>query len=102
MTELLLKDKRLGGELLTDPAPTTNELWILVNSSNDLPRGAYEFTVRAEKSESSKAALYVDDLPQVYEGTTTNSPVSAVHWPMSFWGTLERPGDQDSIELEAT
>src|SRR5215208_5743152 len=32
-TELLFKDKRLEGNLLMEPAPTTNELWIKVSSS---------------------------------------------------------------------
>ena len=120
LTELTLHDPALKGALLQTPPATTNEAWITVTASPTLARGAYEISVKSTNRESSKLKLYVDDLPQAYETDPPGAPASLpahpqaksradqpastprlLQLPVSFWGTLNPPGDSDQIEFDA-
>jgi len=100
LTELEFHDPGVNGELMEEPAATTNEAWIEITANADLPRGGYEISVKNTNSESSRLKVYVDDLPQVYEGTN-NGGRPKLSWPVSFWGTLDPAGDSDELEFEA-
>src|SRR5580765_8477722 len=67
LTELKLHNERLKGELLNEPEPTTNEVWVGITAATNLARGPYEISVKNTNAESSKLTLYVDDLPQAFE-----------------------------------
>ncbi|MDB6108296.1 MAG: translocation protein TolB [Pedosphaera sp.] len=99
LTELKLHNPKLAGELIREDETNTNEAWIRITAAADLPRGAYEISVKNTNSESSKLRLYVDDLAQVYEAKTNQVPV--LKPPVSFWGTLDPAGDTDEVEFEA-
>jgi len=121
LTELKLRHAGLKGELLEEPAATTNQVWIQVTAAVNLPRGAYEISVKNTNAESGKLKLYVDDLPQAYETELERNPSGrgAFHsvpdlshpspkpetpllkLPVSFWGALDPAGDTDEIEFEA-
>jgi hypothetical protein len=102
LTELKLHNPQLKGELLGEPEPTTNEVWVTITGATNLARGAYEISVKNTNSESSKLKLYVDDLPQAYESdskATSGSPILKL--PVSYWGVLDPPGDSDDVFFEA-
>jgi len=130
LIELKLHNPQLKGELVNNPAPTSTEAWIKLTTTTNLARGAYEISVKNTNAESSKLQLYVDDLPQVYELAPTKpknaspAPIAAempdqpeqnaaapqtlqsprtplLKLPVSFWGTLDHPGDADEVEFEA-
>jgi len=100
LTELKLDNSKLKGDLLSEPAPTTNEVWITITAATNLARGPYEISVKNTNSESSKLKLYVDDLPQVYEGGSKDIKTT-LKLPVSFWGVLDPPGDSDDVLFEA-
>jgi hypothetical protein len=104
VTELVLQDSRLKGELLTHPEPTTNAAWIELVVPPDLNRGAYEISVKNTNSESGKIKLYVDDLPQVFKAVSEDGAMATplLKMPVSFWGVIERPGDADEITFQAS
>src|SRR6185295_5944587 len=58
LTELKVHNSKLTGELLQEPPPTTNIAWLQLLAPADLPRGAYELSVKNTNTESSKAKLY--------------------------------------------
>jgi hypothetical protein len=102
LTELKLHNLKLNGELLSDPEPTTNEVWVGITAATNLARGPYDISVKNTNAESSKLKLYVDDLPQAYEsepkGTSGNLVLKL---PISFWGMLDPAGDSDEVLFEA-
>jgi len=97
LTELKLSNPKLTGNLLA--GATTNEAWVELTVSNSLARGPYELSVRNTNAESSKLKFFVDDLPQVFLTMTNRSTPQKV--PASFWGTLERAGQNDEIAFQA-
>jgi len=103
LSELKLHNSKITGDLLDDPAVTTNAVWIEIVTPPNLPRGAYELSVKNTNAESSKLNLYVDDLPQAFEtlAAKPGKESSVLHLPASFWGTLDPPGDADDIVFEA-
>ena len=126
LTELKLQNEKFTGELLENPAPTSTEAWIKLMTATNVARGAYEISVKNTNAESSKLKLYVDDLPQAYEAASKKpknampaliaeeqpekeaAPKSSpspknqlLKTPVSFWGTLDHPGDADAVEFEA-
>lgn len=102
LTELKLHNDKLKGELLNDPEPTTNEVWITIAAATNLARGPYEISVKNTNSQSSKLKLYVDDLPQAYESDFKNTSAAPIlKLPASFWGVLDPPGDADDVFFEA-
>jgi len=102
LTELKLHNPQLIGELLKDPEPTTNEVWVTITAATNLPRGPYEISVKNTNNESSNLKFYVDDLPQAYEWDAKAASGSAVlKLPVSFWGVLDPPGDSDDVFFEA-
>jgi hypothetical protein len=104
LTELNLQDPGLKAKLLNDPEPTTNVVWIEFVTPSDLKRGAYEFSVKNADSESGKIKVYVDDLPQAFEAENRDTPGASptLKLPVSFWGIIERPADDDEITFEAS
>jgi len=104
VTELVLQDSKLKGELVTNPEPTTNAVWIEVVTPSDEKRGAYELSLKNTNSESGKIKLYLDDLPQVFKAVSQDGAMVAplLKLPVSFWGVIERPGDADEITFEAS
>ncbi len=100
LTDLELPAEKLQGELLDDPPATTNEAWIEIIAATNLAPGPYEVSVKNTNTQSSKIKLYVDDLPQAYEGNQSDKQVLKL--PVGFWGTLDPPGDSDEIDFEAT
>ena len=102
LTELKLHNPQLKGELLSDPEPTTNEVWVTITGATNLSRGAYEISVKNTNSESSKLKLYVDDLPQAYEShSNAASGKPILKLPVSYWGVLDPPGNSDDVLFEA-
>jgi len=95
VTNLVLSHPKLTGEVASVPSAT--EVVVNIESAIDLPRGAYELSVRAAGGESGKLKLHIDDLPQVYETRATNSD----SLPVSFWGALDTPADKDEFSLDA-
>src|ERR1700722_8731287 len=73
LTELKLHNPKLTGEFVREQEWTTNAAWIKITAAADLPRGAYEISVKNTNSESSRLKLYVDDLPQAYESPTNRT-----------------------------
>jgi hypothetical protein len=124
LTELKLHNAQLKGELVNEPEPTTNEVWVTITAATNLARGPYEISVKNTNAESSKLTFYVDDLPQAFESdlkvgraspraadADTGSAVSPARGdarptmllkqPVSFWGVLDPPGDSDDVLFEA-
>src|SRR5437867_1074028 len=95
VTNLVFSHPKLTGEIASIHSAT--EVVVNVESASDLPRGAYEVSVRAAGGESGKLKLPIDDLPQVYESRATN----ADSLPVSFWGALDTPADKDEFSFEA-
>ena len=60
-------------------------------------------SVRNTNKESSKLTFYVDDLPQAFESMAKKGAKQPplLKLPVSFWGTLNPPGDADEVEFEA-
>jgi len=104
-------------------ATNAHEARVMAEAAIDLPRGAYEISVRGPGGESGKVKVFVDNLPQVFEKMDSPSPRSgalvsdpagssragsagsetgAPHRPpVGFWGTLDTPGDRDELQFEA-
>jgi hypothetical protein len=103
LTELKLSDARLSGEFQDEPEATTNLAWIELAVAADLPPGPYELSVKNTNVESSRIELFIDDLPQVYEAPSgrTHDREAVLNLPVSFWGTLDPPGDADEIIFNA-
>jgi hypothetical protein len=102
LTELKLHNPQLKGELLNNPEPTTNEVWVTITAATNLARGPYEISVKNTNAESSKLKFYVDDLPQAYEwDAKAASGMTVLKLPVSFWGVLDPPGDSDDVFFEA-
>lgn len=99
LTGMKFYNPKLTGELVREEEWTTNTAWIKITAAADLPRSAYEISVKNTNAESGRVKLYVDDLPQAYESPTNRRPVLKL--PVSFWGTLDPMGDTDEIEFEA-
>jgi len=95
VTNLVLSHPKLTGEVVSISSAT--EVLVNIESASDLPRGAYELSVRAAGGESGKIKLHIDDLPQVYESHATN----AESLPVSFWGALDTPADKDEFSFAA-
>ena len=95
VTNLVLSHSKLTGEVASVRSAT--EVLVNIESAGDLPRGAYELSVRAAGGESGKLKLHIDDLPQVYESRATNTD----SLPVSFWGTLDSPADKDEFNFDA-
>jgi hypothetical protein len=102
LTEVILHNPQLKGELLNNPEPTANEAWVAITAATNLARGPYEVSVKNTNSESSKLKLYVDDLPQAYESDSKEGKTrTSLKLPVSFWGVLDPPGDSDDVFVEA-
>ena len=103
VTELMLSNAGAKGNLLENPAATTNELWAELTIDPKLPRGPYEIWVASTNSQSTKLTLYVDDLPQVSETELKSAPDARriLNLPVDFWGVLAKPGESDEIQFEA-
>jgi hypothetical protein len=99
LTELKLHNSKLTGQLVRTDEETTNAAWVKITAAADLPRGAYEISVKNTNSESGRLKLYVDDVPQAYESKTNRAPF--VKLPASFWGVLNPAGDTDDVLFEA-
>jgi hypothetical protein len=99
LTELKVHNSKLKGELLNEPEPTTNEVWIEITAATNLARGPYEISVKNTNAESSKLKLHLDDLPQAFESDSKTPPILKL--PVSFWGVLDPPGDSDDVLFEA-
>jgi len=70
-------------------------LEIKLSASPQLARGGYDVWLAAPGGESGKLKVYVDDLVQVTESTATN----VLQLPVSCWGVLDTPGDQDEFSF---
>jgi hypothetical protein len=99
LTALLLPKMGFTGEFIRTNERTATYAWIKLTAAANLPRAAYDISVKNTNSESSKLKLYVDDLPQYYESKTNKSQVLKL--PASFWGTLEPAGNTDDVLFEA-
>jgi len=104
LTELKLQNPKLSGELLHELETATNVAWIELRVPSDMTPGPYELSVRNTNAESGKIKLFIDDLPQAYETAAASSrkdkPLLTL--PVSYWGTLDPPGDADEVEFKAT
>ena len=101
ITDVKLSNKSVTGKLDDSADDTVTEAWVKVTASAETPRGGYDLSVVNEKGESAKIKIYVDDLPQAYEIAMTNSSTSKIlKTPVSYWGTFERAGDSDEVEVD--
>ncbi|MBL9168604.1 MAG: hypothetical protein JNN07_12745 [Verrucomicrobiales bacterium] len=73
---------------------------IRITAEKSLPRGTYSIKGTGPAGESNPLQLIVDDLPPIQENPFTEIN-RAETLPASFWGTLEAPGDADSLEFKA-
>ena len=103
LVKLKISDPKITGKLLDTPAQTEVKVWVELNAATNLARGAYQLSVRNTNKESSKLTFYVDDLPQAFEAMAKKGAKqpALLKLPVSFWGTLNPPGDADEVEFEA-
>ncbi|MEO8428504.1 MAG: c-type cytochrome domain-containing protein, partial [Verrucomicrobiota bacterium] len=99
LNEVKFANSKVKGELVRDLKADEKEAWINVTSPPDLARDSYEFSVTNPDGESGKVKLHVDDLPQIYESDSTNRVATL---PVSFWGTINKTGDVDQFNFEAS
>src|SRR5207249_2584496 len=100
LTQIKLSNTNLSGELLSEPAPTANEVWIRLKAAAGLTRGSYELSVEGPGGESGKVTIYSDDVPQVSEADGKNATNAVVNLPVAFWGTLDPMGDTDALDFD--
>src|SRR4051812_12509591 len=100
-TELKLRDLKLSGELLSLPSDTANQRSIRLKAAPTLAPGAYELSVVGKGGESSRAKVYVDDLPQAYFSAVNRATLVVSNLPASVWGVLDRTGEFDEIRFHA-
>lgn len=83
-----------------ETSPDQKELVLELEAEASTPPGPLDFWVTTPGGESAHLQLQVDTLPQVLE-VEPNDDLSASRGvppsslPAAFWGTLNRPGDQD-------
>jgi WD40 repeat protein len=101
VTELKLHHAKLKGELsIPQSGMAANELAMTVTAEPDLPRGSYEISVKGAGGESGRLKIHVDDLPQLYEAIPQSGTTNTVgQLPVSAWGTLDKPGDNDEWDV---
>lgn len=95
ITNVVSSSPKLRLEL--QPAPKPELAQAKIEAAPDLPRGAYEISVRGPGGESGKVKVFVDDLRQETEAKATN----AATLPVSFWGVLDTPADNDEFRFGA-
>ncbi|HSH95744.1 MAG TPA: hypothetical protein VK968_16490, partial [Roseimicrobium sp.] len=81
--------------LLTEPAATSNAVWIELKTPAGIARGAVELSVVSGAMESGRFKIYTDDLPQ----QTAASGSSPFAGNSSVWGVLEKAGKVDEISV---
>jgi len=70
---------------------------VRLETTNSLPRGAYELWVQGPGGESGRVKVYADNIPQSDESASG----SAARLRIAFWGVLDQPGDADEFRFEA-
>jgi WD40 repeat protein len=67
------------------------------------PRGPYDVTIVTPGGKSKAVRLYVDDIPQQeeVEPNAAHDEASIAALPISYWGTVASPGDDDYFRFEA-
>jgi hypothetical protein len=98
VSELKLHHTKLKGELAKMSGAKPEEITVMLTADADLPRGAYELSVKGTGGESSRLKIYVDDLPHLYESASVAKTV-VTNLPMITWGTLDKLGDSDEWEI---
>lgn len=73
------------------------ELTVVWTAEADAPLGPVEIWAVWEGGDSGRKPIYIDDVPQRFEGTNALS----MKVDSSFWGKLDPAGDLDEIEFEA-
>jgi len=101
LARVKLSNAKIYGELLSEPAPKPDEMWINVYAASDLTRGPYELSVEGPGGESGKQTVYVDDVPQLSEAEGKSTTNAVVNLPVAFWGTLDPMGDTDTLDFDA-
>lgn len=73
-----------------------------LTSAAHLTPGTYELRVSSPAGQSGPVRVYVDDLPQVFEQRTNDSPeITAVaSLPADCWGRFDRRGDAGRFSFE--
>jgi hypothetical protein len=94
ITNVTASNPGLRINLLT--ATNAHEAQAMAEAAVSLARGGYEISVQGPGGESGKVKVFVDDLPQLTEARATNT----TRLPVSFWGTLDTPGDVDEFVFE--
>lgn len=94
--ELKLHHSKLSGKIITDTRMGKNIAIAEITPAADLPRGAYELSVANTNGESARLKLFVDDLPQISEGSS-----AAIALPTTVWGGLGKPGEVDEFRFNA-
>ncbi len=84
-------------QLASDDA---SSLTLEVKADADLARGRQTLTVEGPGGTSNALALWIDDIDSLQEKSdqeiTQSGPL-----PVAWWGSLEKPGDTDTLEFEA-
>jgi WD40 repeat protein/mono/diheme cytochrome c family protein len=79
----------------TDAAGTT--VTLAVTAPKEVPRGAYDISIKTTAGETAKVKLYADYLPQ-----QVATGIAEVHaMPVNVWGTLSNIGQQDNFRFHA-
>lgn len=97
ITQVLTSDPRLRAAVLAPPEAKAASLRLA--PAADLPRGAYDLSLRGPGGDSGKVRVYVDDLPQVHKPLPPNAP--ATRLPASFWGVIDQPARPDEFPFLA-
>lgn len=93
------KHASLSATVLSEPAPTTTEVWVEAIANAALGRGVQEFSVTSARGESATARIYVDDLPQFVE--RGEEPQTLGKLPLTIWGLHDSSGDTDVFNFQA-
>ncbi len=93
---LKLHHAKLSGKIVIDTRSGKNTAIAEITPAADLPRGTYELSVAGDRGESVRLKFFVDDLPQISEGS--RAPVAL---PATVWGVLLKPNEADEFRFTA-
>lgn len=102
VSELKSPEMKLVAKIV--PSDKPGEFWAEITPAAGLARGTYEVSAVTPGGATAAVKVYIDDLPQVAEQEPNETPAQATlaKLPASFWGMLNRQGDEDYFAFEAT
>jgi WD40 repeat protein len=94
ITNVRSSDARIAPTLLST---TSNAAFVRLETTNSLPRGAYELWVLGPGGDSGRVKVYVDNVPQSDE----TAGATLAQLPVAVWGVLDQPGNSDEYRFPA-